>query len=180
LKGFSDKYSLHNYPTVNGRVIKHLMISPSGLVVIESNDTLGPVSCNGDKWKARAGLLARFSGVNTPVGNPTAEVQAGVQAASEVLALMGKPDVAVSGLVLFTRATDIEVNECTYAAAPMGEAKNALRSVLAGMEPEREERSSVKSILTSEDRRKLNQLLAPEKSVPPAKPSVARSQARNQ
>jgi hypothetical protein len=180
LKGFNDKYSLHHYATVSGRTVKHLFIAPSGIVVIESNETLGPVSGNDDKWKARTGLLERFGGVNAPVGNPTTEVQAGIAAVRELVASIGKPDVAIGGLIVFTRAKEIEEHECSYPAVPLAETRSAVRDVIASIEPEGEDRNDVSLFLTSEDRRKLNQILAPEKSAAPAKPTVARTQAKNQ
>ena len=93
--------------------------------MIETNDTMGPVSCDGDRWKARTRPLDRLAGTNAPVGNPTAEVQAGIDTARALLESVGKPDVQVKGLVVFTRAKEIEVNECTFPAVPLGETRNA-------------------------------------------------------
>ncbi len=174
LKGFSDKYTLHHYATVDGKTVKHLLVAPVGLIVMESRDTTGPITCTDDKWKGRTSWLERMAGVSVPLGDPTADTIATSRLMCEKLNSIGKPEVPVAGLIVFSRATDIQLDGSTYGAVPVAEVKVAVRQMLSDMAPEREERSNVGVMLTSDDRRKLNALLAPAQPEVAAKPSPAR------
>src|SRR5438876_5284106 len=71
LKGLNNKYALHHYVPIGDKVIKHLLVSPVGLVAIETRDTMGQVICKGgpkgDRWRVRTNFLDRFSGLNLPL-----------------------------------------------------------------------------------------------------------------
>ncbi len=180
LKGLSNKFSLHHYPVINGRLVKHLLVMPTGLLAIETRESAGPIACKagtaGDKWRAKSGIFERLSGMNPVVGNPTVDLAASTQAVSSVLAEMGKAGVPVMGMVVFTRNPEISVDGCTYAALPMDEVKDTVRDLQFELGSERGEGGRVDSILTTEDRRKLNAILQPSKPVAapaPATPSQA-------
>jgi hypothetical protein len=166
LKGLNNKYSLHHYIKYGETWIHHLLITPDGAIVMVSNDAVGPVTCSagpkGDRWKSPTNLLDRLSGLKPPVGNPSQELADSVAATHELLAKVGKPDVPVKGLVLFTRNPDIQIDGCSYQGVPMNEGKLAIREFQQDFESEREDRSDIKTILTSDDRRRLNTFLAPE------------------
>ena len=165
VKGLSNKYSLHHYPRVGEVWIPHLFIMPAGVLVMASNDALGPVTCTGgdkgDKWRAPSTLLERATGGKPQVGNPSLELDGMMAAARALVDSIGKPDVPIKGLVLFTRNPDVEVDGCAYGAAPVNELRDALRDLELSMGDDREGASDVRGILTSEDRRKLNNILAP-------------------
>jgi hypothetical protein len=175
LKGLSNKYSLHHYPTIEGRQVKHLLVMPAGLLVIETRESPGPVGCisgrNGDAWRAKSGILDRLSGTNPPIGNPTADLAASIKAASSSLVEIGKESVPVMGMVVFTRNPEIEVEGCTYAALPLNEVKDTVRDLQFELGGEKSETGKVDTILTTDDRRKLNALLQPPK--PPVTPAPA-------
>ena len=187
LKGLSNKYSLHHHPRLGDVWIPHLFIMPSGVLVVSSNDALGPITCTGgekgDKWRAPSNLLDRATGAKPQVGNPSLDLDGMVAAARGLVESIGKPEVQVKGLVLFTRNPDIELNGCSYGAAPMNELRQAVRDLEISMGDEREGSSDVRGMLTSEDRRKLNNILAPV-SIPasakpdkPTRPASARRKA---
>jgi hypothetical protein len=94
-----------------------------------------------------------------------------------LLEKIGKPGVQARGLIVFTRQEDLEVEGCSYPAVPLSETKGAVRHILGDLDSGRAAASGeVASLLTSEDRRRLNALLAPDKPAPPAKAaSPARS-----
>jgi hypothetical protein len=166
LKGLNNKYSLHHYIKYGDTWIHHLLVTPSGLVVMYSSDANGPVRCQGtqkgDRWKAPTNILDRLTGLKPPVGNPTQELLPGMAAAREILEKVGKPEVPVKGLILFIRNPEVQIDGCTFQAVPMNEAKLELRDLQNAMDTEREGQSGVGSILTSDDRRRLNTFLAPE------------------
>jgi hypothetical protein len=182
LKGLSVKYSLHHHPVVDGVVIPHLLIGPQGLVVMVTSDAAGPVTCTGgpkgDRWRSRSSLLDRLSGLNPPVGNPTRELDSAISAARKLLEDHGKPGVAVRGLIIFTRNPEVYLEECSYAAVPLNEVRQAVKELLAdmgsGSERERDEGVSLDVLLTSQDRRRLNLLLKPPVSMPAPRAASAR------
>jgi hypothetical protein len=175
MKGLSNKYSLHHHPRVNGVIIPHLFIMPAGLLVMDSSDAAGPITCKGseqgDKWRAPSNFLDKMTGNKPQVGNPSLELDTMIAATKSLLESIGKPDVSIKGLVLFTRNPDIEVDGCAYGAAPVDELRFAVKDLEASMGgEEREATTNVKVILTSEDRRKLNNILAPVSIPASAKP----------
>lgn len=177
LKALNNKHSLHHYATVGGKTVNHLLIAPTGVLVMQSSEAVGPVTCqggpNGDKWRSRTNILDRLTGLRPPVGNPTKDLDAAVSAVRQMLADSGKPDVPVKGLAVFTTNPDLEIEECTYPAVPLNEVRQATRELLLDMGSERVEESNVDVILTSEDRRRINLALSPQATPVPAKPASA-------
>jgi hypothetical protein len=177
LKAFNNRYSLHHFVPFEGGYIKHLLIAPNGLIVFETRDTIGPVSCqsgpSGDRWRDNRGLLDRIVGVRPPIGNPSADLAASMQRARKLLDNIGKTQVPVKGLIVFTRQKDLELESCSYPAVPLDETKTAVKALLAEFTNERDESREVDHVLTSEDRRRLNAQLEPQKPAPPAKPAQA-------
>ena len=179
LKGLSNKYTLHHYLTIQGRMVKHLLVMPSGLLVLESRESPGPVGCstgrNGDAWRAKSGFLDRISGTNPAIGNPSADLAASIGAASSTLVEVGKTAVPVMGMIVFTRNPVISSEGCTYAAIPLNEVKDTVRDLVYELGGEKVESGKVDTILTTEDRRKLNALLQPPKPVAPTAATTRRT-----
>lgn len=165
LKGLSDKYSLHHGAIVNGRKVEHLLITPSGTIVMEGNEAVGPITCTsgsrGDRWTTRLTLLDRFSGTRPPIGNPSLELDAATSAVRGFLEKQGKADVPVRGLVVFVANPEINIDESTYPAVRLNELRQAVRELQAIMADERGESAEAERLLTSEDRRRLNSALGP-------------------
>jgi hypothetical protein len=183
LKGLNNKYSLHHYIKYGETWIHHLLVTPSGLVVMYSSDATGPVRCQGtdkvDRWKSPTNLMDRLTGLKPPVGNPTQELLPAMAAAREILEKVGKPEVPVKGVVLFTRNPDVQIDGCSFQAIPMNEAKLEIRDLQHDMDTEREGDTGVAKLLTSDDRRRLNSFLAPEVvTLPPAQVSAAKKPSR--
>jgi len=166
LKGFNNKYSLHHYVRYGETWIHHLLVTPSGLLVMQSSDAAGPITCNGsdsgDRWKSPTNILDRITGLKPPVGNVTTELDDAVAGVKEIVGKIGKPDVPVKGLILFTRNPDVQINGCSYQGVPMNEARLAIRDLQDAMDSDHKVSSDVSTILTNDDRRRLNAFLAPE------------------
>jgi len=177
LKGLNNKYSLHHYIKYGDTWIHHLLVTPSGLLVMYSSDAAGPIRCEGtdkgDRWKAPTNLVDRLTGLKPQVGNPTQELLPAMAAAREILDKVGKPDVPVKGLVLFTKNPEVQIDSCAFQGVPMNEAKLEIRDLQNDMDAEREGERGVSTILTSDDRRRLNSFLAPEVVTLPAAPAPA-------
>lgn len=178
LKGLNNKYSLHHNLRSGEAWIDHLLITPVGLIVMDSNDAVGPVSCRGtakgDRWRSQTNLLDRLTGLKPPVGNPTQDLDASTAAARVLLAKIGKPDAPVKGLVLFTRNPEVEIVSCCYNGVPLNEAKQSVQDLQLAMGGDREEGLNVSRMLTSDDRRRLNNMLAPETTTVSAKALAAK------
>ena len=165
LKGLSDKYSLHHGASVGGRKIGHLLITPSGIIVISANEATGPITCTtdrrGDRWQTRMTLMDRFSGTRQPIGNPSLELDAATAAVKALLAGQDKEDVPVRGLVVFVANPEIEIDASSYPAVPLNELRLAVRELQTIMAEERQEGFDAERLLTSEDRKRLNVALGP-------------------
>lgn len=165
LKGLSEKYNLHHGPVIGGRKIDHLLITPSGVIVIAANEATGPITCTtnsrGDRWQTRLTLMDRFSGTRQPIGNPSAELDAATSAVSAFLAKQDKASVPVRGLVVFVANPEIEIDASSYPAVPLNELRLAVRELQSIMAEEREEGVDSERLLTSEDRKRLNAALGP-------------------
>jgi hypothetical protein len=186
LKALNNKYTLHHFPRTESGYIKHLLVAPSGLLVMESRDTIGPVSCTsgpvgksgaGDRWKDSRGWLDKIAGVRQPIGNPSNDLAAAMERAQGLLENVGKSNVPVKGLIVFTRQKDLELEACSYPAVQLDETKSAVRTLLSEMSGGREEAKDVEQLLTSDDRRRLNALLAPPQPVVQVKPAQAQRKA---
>ena len=162
LRGLNAKYSLHHYAKIGETYVPHMLITPDGIVTMVTSDAVGPVSCKGgqggDRWRSQTNLLDRLTGLKPPVGNPSMELQATVEAARSLLQQIGKPNVPVKGVAVFTRNPDITIYECNFSGVPMNEARSALGDIQADMS---EAPKQGVTALTTEDRRKLDTALAP-------------------
>lgn len=181
LKWLNNKHSLHHYLVREGRVANHVLVGPSGVIVLQASDAVGPVSCvagaRGDRWKSKSTILDKLTGLRPPVNNPSQDLDRALGVVKEVLTGVGKPNVPVKGLVAFTTNPDLEVEGCSYAAVPLNELKGAVREMMLDMTEEGGEGSAGRSIdliLTSEDRRRLNLALSPQITPAPTKPVSAR------
>jgi hypothetical protein len=183
LKGLSDKYSLHHGAVVEGRKVEHMLMTPSGIVVLAANEAVGPVTCttgrSGDRWQTRLTLMDRFSGTRPPIGNPSLELDVTTAAVKAFLAKQGKENVPVRGLVVFLANPEIEIDASTYPAVPLNELRLAVRELQSIMAEERETLSEAERLLTSEDRRRFNTALGPatvtKATQAPPRPASARS-----
>ncbi|HYP41640.1 MAG TPA: nuclease-related domain-containing protein [Chloroflexia bacterium] len=177
LKALNNKHTLHHYATVGGKTINHLLIAPAGVLIMQSSESVGPVTCqggpNGDRWKSKSNILDRLTGLRPPVGNPTKDLDAATSVVRQLLTDSGKPNVPVKGLIVFTTNPDLEIEECTYPAVPLSEVRQATRELLLDIGGDRAEGSNVDAILTSEDRRRINLALSPQAPPVPAKPASA-------
>lgn len=179
LKGLNNKYSLHHFVVRDGKVIKHLLLGPAGCVVMESRDTPGPVNCvsgpNGDRWTAGTGIVSRIYGPRG-LGNPSADLDQAVAETRAILAQLGKKDVPVNGLIVFTQQKDMEITSCSYPVVPLDETREAVRSLVAEQYSQVEEAGGAPVSLTTEDRRRINALIAPPQ--PAAQPKAASVQKK--
>jgi hypothetical protein len=100
LKGLDSRYVAYHYyfPA------EHLLLTPSGLIVIQAQDQKGRISVHGGRW--RHGPFWRrlrvFMG-DTPLGNPAAELRRTMAVTAKALSGLGEEVAALplDGLILF-------------------------------------------------------------------------------
>lgn len=75
LKGLDHKYVLINYAPAMPSI--HVVLSPFGLIHIETRHSEGEIVCEGDRWRRKRGVLTWLRGfAEGQLGNPTKSAQA--------------------------------------------------------------------------------------------------------
>ncbi len=87
LKSLNDRYTLIHFPDIPGRRPDHILISPSGVLVMTTREAHGQMSVKGTRWRQRRSpLLSIFSMGGPQLGNPTIENDEQVKSVKEFLA----------------------------------------------------------------------------------------------
>ena len=105
LKSLDNKYQLFNY--VKGLPTDNLLLTPSGLVVIEVRPYFGAFENKGGRWKRKRNLSGWLLMLGEGgLGNPSRDIQHGVKTVTDFLTTsLGGEDAAqipVEGVVVFT------------------------------------------------------------------------------
>jgi len=138
LKGFDNKNHLYNFLLP----AQHVLLTPSGLLVLKVKTQDGPISCRGDKWQRPFQISRLFGGMGQEgLGNPAAELRAEIARMKEWLA--GKVDnaalVPIDGYVVFSDPrAQLTTEEPTVPVARAEDLKDSLRKSKRGapMPPE--------------------------------------------
>jgi Nuclease-related domain len=114
LARLNDRYTLIHYPDFPGRRPDHLLVTPSGVIVMTAREIGGRLRVTGRKWRKMGSPLGFFFGLGGPqLGNPTFENEQQIETVKE-LATQIEPDVPVDGAIVFLHPdVEIEVFEET-------------------------------------------------------------------
>ena len=99
LKGLDNRHRLYNYLLP----AEHVLLTPTGIKVFQVRRIAGDISCNGDKWSHKRGVLAflRFA-AEEQLGNPTRDIQRDLKLMQEFLDKnLEGVQVPMQGLILF-------------------------------------------------------------------------------
>jgi hypothetical protein len=108
LQALNDRYTLIHYPDIPGRRPDHVLVSPTGLLVMTSRETHGRMSVKGTRWRKRSNpMLSIFSMGGPQLGNPSLENQDHVAAVRDFLA-SEKIAAEPAGAIVFV-ADNVEV-----------------------------------------------------------------------
>lgn len=108
LKALNDRYTLIHYPDLPGRRPDHVLISPSGVLVMTTREAHGEMSVKGTRWRQRRSpFLSLFSMGGPQLGNPSIENDEQIKAVREFLATESL-DIEPSGAIVFV-ADNVEV-----------------------------------------------------------------------
>jgi hypothetical protein len=132
LKGFDNRHHLYNYLLP----ARHVLLTPSGLLVfrVKSND--GVVTVNGDKWFTPFRWSRLFGGMGQEaLGNPPADLEADVTKLRQFLAgkFQGADNVPVDGYLVFTDPNvDLKVENPTAPVVRVQDLKDTIRKSKRG------------------------------------------------
>lgn len=131
LRHLNDRYTLIHYPDLPGRRPEHILVLPSGLLVLTTRAMVGRMSVNGRTWRKLGNPLGRFFTLSTPqLGNPTIESEEQVKALQDFLEAESLPArEAIEGVVVFiAENVEVEINEPTLPVLHVTELTEHIRS----------------------------------------------------
>lgn len=83
LKGLDNRYRLYNYTLP----VEHALLTPAGLVVLETRRQEGAIRCQGDRWQYKRNLVSWLRlFIEESVGNPTRDAVNSVAAMRRLIA----------------------------------------------------------------------------------------------
>ncbi|MEX2425963.1 MAG: nuclease-related domain-containing protein [Thermomicrobiaceae bacterium] len=132
LRRLNDRYAIVHYPQLGGWSPEHLLISPSGIVVITTRAVPGEIEVEGDRWTRKGNWFVRFFGLGGPqLGNPTVENVRQRESVEEYLTLHGLPGKEhVDGAIVFLNPrSDIEVAESDISIATAEQLLSTIRDL---------------------------------------------------
>lgn len=118
LKSLPDsKYTMVHYAAFGKRVVEHLLVHPGGLLVIISRELPGKVSVKEKRWRKTGAGFTRFFSMSGPqLGNPTADLEADVEAIEKYLEEKELP-VDIYGVIVFlNERVELETEDPIYPA----------------------------------------------------------------
>jgi len=118
LKALPDaKYTLVHYAQIGKRVVEHVLVHPGGLLVLTARELPGKVTVNDRRWRKRGVGFMRFFAMSGPqLGNPTADLEADVDALDAFTTERGI-DADIYGAVVFLNDNiEIEAEDPAYPA----------------------------------------------------------------
>jgi hypothetical protein len=136
LKGLDNRNHLYNFVTT--LPVEHLLLTPNGVVVLETRPFFGDVIHEGDRWTRPmnfASMLQRFT--EGGLGNPTREAQRNVEAVRNLLRERVGSDLAdtvgISPIILMINPrVKLQVTEPEVPVVPLADLRNAVRRIKDG------------------------------------------------
>jgi hypothetical protein len=133
LARLNDRYTLIHYPDFPGRRPDHILVMPTGLLVLTLREVTGRVLVKGRMWRKRGSPLGRMFMLSAPqLGNPTIENEEQVKVVSEFLKSEGHA-VDVQGAIVFVAQNiEVEINESPVPIVHVTELLDYVRDSLGG------------------------------------------------
>jgi hypothetical protein len=105
LNDLSDRYTLIHYAGVDGGMVQHLLVGPSGVVVLSTTDFPGQAVAQDDNWRRSGPMLTRMFTFSGPqLGNPSREADRQFELVERVLD-QANVDVDIYTAIVFTAST---------------------------------------------------------------------------
>ncbi len=108
LSKLNDRFAVVHYPNLPGRRPDHVIVTPSGVLVLTPREVGGKIEVDGKRWKRNA-FKQLFNLGGPQLGNPTVDVDSQVATVESFFESEGlSPDV--TGVVVFVHPeVDIEI-----------------------------------------------------------------------
>ncbi len=108
LSRLNDRYTLIHFPELPGRRPDHVLVSPTGVIVLTTREVHGRISVKGTRWRQRrTPFLSLFSLGGPQLGNPSIENEEQVKSVREFLT-SENIDIEPTGAIVFV-ADNVEV-----------------------------------------------------------------------
>jgi hypothetical protein len=136
LKQLDVRHVLFNY--IAALPVSHLLLTNSGLIVIETRPFVGDIQVKGDRWGRRRGVIGWLQFLSEgALGNPTKDAQRGIdEVRSHLVGRIGSDlaeKVPIQGLVVFTHPrVALTIDDPTIAIAHARDAREAIRRLSSG------------------------------------------------
>lgn len=114
LSRLNDRYAMIHYAEFPGRRPDHVLVTPSGILVLSTREIAGRVRVNGKKWRKIGSPFGFIFGMSGPqLGNPTIENEEQIRSLQAYLSAE-LLEARVDGAVVFVHPNvEIEVEEET-------------------------------------------------------------------
>jgi hypothetical protein len=114
LARLNDRYSLIHYPEFAGRRPDHVLVMPSGTLVLSTREIAGRVRANGKRWRKVGSPFGFIFGLSGPqLGNPSVENEQQVETLTAFLTEQ-QINASIDGAIVFVHPNvEIEVAEET-------------------------------------------------------------------
>lgn len=148
LSKLNDRYAIIHYPALPGRRPDHIVVTPTGTLVVTPREVGGSVSLDGHRWRRGSALRQLFNLGGPQLGNPTVDND---QQVASVEAYLDEQGAAtdVQGVVVFIHPDiEIEMREPESTVLHITELYDYIRDFNSG------------TVVTSQDRTKLVNTLA--------------------
>lgn len=132
LKGFDNKNHLYNFllPAT------HVLLTPTGLLVLKVKSQEGSISCSGENWRRPFALSRLVGGLGQEgLGNPAAELRDEIAKMKKWIAdhVEGGATVPIDGYVVFSSdKVNLELNDPTVPVVQVDGLKETLRKAKRG------------------------------------------------
>lgn len=112
LRSLNDRYTMIHFPELPGRRPDHVLISPTGIVVMTSREIHGKLAVKGTRWRVkRSPLLGLFSLGGPQLGNPSIENEEQVKAVREFLAAENQTFDPEGAIVFLADNVEVDIED---------------------------------------------------------------------
>ncbi|CAN5299040.1 MAG: NERD domain-containing protein [Chloroflexia bacterium] len=149
LSKLNDRYAIVHYPALPGRRPDHVVVTPSGTIVITPREVGGSVSLDGHRWRRGSALRQIFNLGGPQLGNPTIDNN---QQIVSVEAFLDEQGLAtdVQGVVVFIHPdVEIEMREPESTVLHITELYDFIRNQGSGATLPSQDRAKVVTALST-------------------------------
>jgi hypothetical protein len=152
LSKLNDRFAVVHYPALPGRRPDHVIVTPSGVLVLTPREVGGKIEVDGKRWKRNA-FKQLFNLSGPQLGNPTIDVDSQVATVESFLEAEGlTPDI--TGAVVFVHPeVEIEMRNPVTEVVHINELYDYVREFGSeGTTIGNEDRSRIVEILSTGER----------------------------